>query len=170
MLDLGGLKRPLQVEGDTDRHYTTTHHVTGTTHHVVGTTHHVTHLHGLSKDKERDKEKEQGIDKSRNHFCPDIPGRGEMGEKGGGEKEGGGRGERKGEGRREEGRKGGEEEEGEVNMNPFLDVNSSYPNENLSLGGQRATMDATRPASSAEQSKNMWNASEMRPRLLVHMP
>ena len=30
--------------------------------------------------------------------------------------------------------------------------------------------EATRPATSALQSKNMWNASDIRPRLLLRMP
>ena len=52
----------------------------------------------------------------------------------------------------------------------LINTPRAYPKENLSLGAQLATTVATSPASRAVQSKNMWNESEMRPRLLVHIP
>lgn len=46
----------------------------------------------------------------------------------------------------------------------------TYPYENLSFARHFVMTEAARPASNAVQSKNMWNESEIRPRLLVHTP
>ncbi len=44
-----------------------------------------------------------------------------------------------------------------------------YPYENLSSALHLVISDATNPASNAVQSKNMWNESEIKPRLKVTM-
>lgn len=38
------------------------------------------------------------------------------------------------------------------------------------MGFHRAMTDATSPITKAEQSNNMWNPSEINPRLFVHIP
>ena len=50
-------------------------------------------------------------------------------------------------------------------MSSSSKILSSHPYENLSSALHFETSEATKPASSAVQSKNMWNESDINPKL-----
>lgn len=55
-------------------------------------------------------------------------------------------------------------------INPAIISDRTYPYEYLSSALHLATNDAIRPANKAVQSKNIWKESEIKPKLLVHIP